>query len=207
MADQGSMCVRRSNIKREFRHGTRGETAARCIGKIEPGIEIFGLTKGDFSLSDILRHLIAQTGPCRIDIATWTAANAEIKDAERMIHDKRILSMRWLVDRSFPTRQPAYYHQLIERFGADAIRCANSHAKFMLIENDAWSIAVRTSMNLNRNARIESYEISEGSPISRYLREIVDHHFERPLDTGREAFREYAAEEEMAAPPARLGVW
>ena len=41
------------NVTREFRHGTRGESAARCIGPITKGCEIFGLTKAAFTDFDI----------------------------------------------------------------------------------------------------------------------------------------------------------
>lgn len=71
------------NVTREFRHGTRGESAARCIGPITKGCEIFGLTKGDFSMIDILRHIAREIGPCRIDIGTWTAAAAKIVTQDR----------------------------------------------------------------------------------------------------------------------------
>ena len=65
--------VIRYNVTRDFRHGTRGENAARCIGPITKGCDIFGLTKGDFSMIDILRHIAREIGPCHIDIGTWTA--------------------------------------------------------------------------------------------------------------------------------------
>lgn len=203
--------VSRKNVKREFRHGTCGESAARCIGEIAKGSDIFGLTKGDFSMIDILRHIAKQIGPCRIDIGTWTAAAADIKQAEAMLNDNNIISMRWLVDRSFPNRQGAYYKSLLEKFGQNSVRLARFHAKFILLENDDWSVAVRTSMNLNENKRIEFYEISEGSPISGYLRHIVDYHFAAPSEDSYGAFKDFKIEEKSkpvgSAEPARLGGW
>ena len=203
--------VRRDNVTREFRHGTRGESAKRCIGEINKGCEIFGLTKGDFSMIDILRHIAAQIGPCHIDIGTWTASAAEIKQAETMLTDRNILSMRWLVDRSFPARQGKYFANLLQKFGQDSVRLARFHAKFILLENDNFSVAVRTSMNLNENKRIEFYEISEGSPISGYLKEIVDYHFAAPPEDSYSAFTDFdfaeTAQQRKAPEPARLGGW
>lgn len=201
--------VKRDNVTRDFRHGTRGESAARCIGEITRGGDIFGLTKGDFSMIDILRHIARQIGPCRIDIGTWTAAAADIKQAENMLSDQNILGMRWLVDRSFPARQGKYYSSLLEKFGQDSVRLARFHAKFILLENDEYTVAVRTSMNLNENKRIEFYEISEGSPISDYLRGIVDYHFAQPSEDSYSAFKDWHVE--TAPRPAevqpRLGGW
>ena len=201
--------VRRDNITRDFRHGTRGESAARCIGEISKGCDIFGLTKGDFSMIDILRHVARQIGPCRIDIGTWTAASADIKQAFAMLEDKNIISMRWLVDRSFPARQGKYYANLLDKFGRDSVRLARFHAKFILLENDEFSVAVRTSMNLNENKRIEFYEISEGSPISGYMRDIVDYHFAQPSEDSYAAFKDFDIAQESKPEPkqARLGGW
>ena len=131
--------VKRQDVNREFRHGTRGESARRCIGDISKGCDIFGLTKGDFLMIDILRHIAAQIGPCRIDIGTWTAASADIKQAEAMLHDRNIIGMRWLVDRSFPARQGAYFRSLLQKFGQDSVRLARFHAKFILLENDEYT--------------------------------------------------------------------
>jgi hypothetical protein len=203
--------VRRENVTREFRHGDRGESAKRCIGPITKGCDVFGMTKGDFSMIDILRHIAKEIGPCKIDIGTWTAASAEIAQAFTMLEDKNIQSMRWLVDRSFPARQGKYFASLLSKFGRDSVRLARFHAKFILLENDDYSVAVRTSMNLNMNKRIEFYEISEGSPISDYLRGIVDYHFEKPPEDSYAAFKDLDFGESEAKNNApvqkRLGGW
>lgn len=199
------MSVRRENVVREYRHGTRGESAARCIGPITKGCDVFGLTKGDFSMIDILRHVAKQIGPCRIDVGTWTAAAAEIKQAFDMLTDGNIQTMRFLVDRSFPQRQPKYYAALRQRFGDDCIRMARFHAKFILLENDTFSVAVRTSMNLNLNERIEFYELSEGSPISGYLRGITDHHFALPLEDSYDGFKSFKVDNPPAAADVAQG--
>lgn len=204
--------VRREGVKREFRHSMRGESAARCIGPIAKGCDVFGLTKGDFSMIDILRHVAREIGPCRVDVGTWTAAAAEITQAFDMLKDGNILAARFLVDRSFPQRQPKYYAALQARFGVDCIRMARFHAKFILLENDNFSVAVRTSMNLNLNERIEFYELSEGSPISGYLKQITDYHFSLPLEDSYHGFKDFKIDEgpREPAPPvaqARLGGW
>lgn len=199
--------MRREGVHREFRHGMRGESAKRCIGRITHGCDIFGLTKGDFSMIDILRHVAAEIGPCRIDIGTWTAAAAEIKQAEAMLTDRNVTDMRWLVDRSFPARQKKYYASLLAKFGQDSVRLARFHAKFILLENDGFSVAVRTSMNLNENKRIEFFEISEGSPISDYLRHVVDYHFASPPEDSYAAFKDFDIDQRAERMPPRVSGW
>ena len=203
------MSVKRNNVEREFRHGMRGESAARCVGPITSGCEIFGLTKGDFSMIDILRHVAREIGPCRVDCGTWTAASADIQQAFDMLNDGNIQSMRFLVDRSFPARQPKYYAAMRNRFGDDCVRMARFHAKFIILENDDFSVAVRTSMNPNLNQRIEFYEISEGSPISGYLSQIMDYHFGLPLEDSFSGFKSFKIDAPVPEQKvgARLGSW
>jgi hypothetical protein len=208
MGNKSMDSVKRKSVKREFRHGTRGESAARCIGPISKGCDVFGLTKGDFSMIDILRHVAKEIGPCRIDVGTWTAAHSDVKQAYEMLNDERIQSMRWLVDRSFPQRQPKYYKALLGKFGRETVRMARFHAKFILLENEEFSVAIRTSMNLNLNQRIEFYELSEGSPISGYLRQIVDYHFALPLEDSYQGFKDLDIENPSTNPEQpRLGGW
>jgi len=207
--------VKRESVKRDFRHSMRGESAARCIGRIEKGCDVFGLTKGDFSMIDILRHIAKEIGPCDIDVGTWTAAAAEIGQAFDLLNDGNIRSIRFLVDRSFPARQPKYFAAVRQKFGDDCVRLARFHAKFILLENENFSVAVRTSMNLNLNERIEFFELSEGTQISGYLKQIMDHHFKLPMEDSYGAFKDFKIDDgdverksvkKMADQP-RLGGW
>lgn len=91
----------------------------------------------------------------------------------RPLDDGRALSARWLVDFSFPSRQPAYCDILRERFGDDAIRATANHAKFVMIRNAEWNVVIRTSMNLNLNRRLESYEISDDRDLADWLEVVV----------------------------------
>jgi hypothetical protein len=110
-------------------------------------------------------------------VSTWTAAAAEIDFAHALLADGRLLSLRFVVDFSFPRRQPEYCAALRERFGDAAIRITKNHAKFCLIENDGWSLVIRTSANLNRNRRLENFEISDDPGMAAYVREVCDELF------------------------------
>lgn len=79
-----------------------------------------------------------------------------------------------IVDRSFLTRQPGYCAQMRRLFGDECIRTMRSHAKFAVIRNDRWTIAVRTSMNLNTNPRLEQMEISDDPGLADFLTAVAD---------------------------------
>lgn len=153
------------------------EQAAQAIGALEHGCEIFGLTKGQFSISDVIQHCLTQTGPATVDIATWTAALGDIKRAENLLRDGRITRIRFMVDPSFKSRKPEFCKALVDTFGDGCIRTVNSHAKFAIIRNAEWDLAIRTSMNLNPNPRLENFEISDDPNLAQFFTGIVDQVF------------------------------
>ena len=160
--------------RREIRRSLAEPIAAAAIGTLTPGCELYGLTKGQFSLVDVVVALLAQTGPANVVLSTWTAAGSDIDFAMKLLADGRIKSMRFIVDYSFQSRQPAYCAALRERFGDDSIRVTKNHCKFVLILNDVWNLAIRTSMNLNENRRLENCEISDDPALAGYLKDFTD---------------------------------
>ena len=158
-------------INREVRHLMYWENARTSIWDIYPWMEIYWLTKWQFSIINIIEEILKQTWTADVLISTWTAADAEIKKAEDFLQNNLINKLNFIVDRSFQTRQPKYYNLLQERFW-NCIYTTNSHAKFVLISNNDWKITVRTSMNLNENKRLESFEVSDCPILFEYLSQV-----------------------------------
>jgi len=141
--------------------------ASEAIGAIEHNTDTFILTFGQFSLIDALVAILDQTGPAAVDMATWTAADAHLERSAELLRASSITQMRLILDRSFKTRQPGYFHHMLELFGPECIREMRTHAKFIVVRNDKWNIVVRTSMNLNENPRLENIEVSESLKVTR----------------------------------------
>jgi hypothetical protein len=169
---------------RIIRRALAQTSAAEAIGPIESGCEIYGLTAGQFSLIDLIEHVLGFTGACKATISTWTAANSDITFAYRLMNCGQLTALRFLVDFSFPSRQPAYCAALRETFGDDCIRISKNHAKFVLLRNDMWNIVVRTSMNLNENRRLENFEISDDANLADFLESVIDKIFEAQPTAG-----------------------
>jgi hypothetical protein len=196
--------------KRIIRRDLAARTVADAIGPITKGSEVYGVSKGQFSLIDLITYCLEAAGPADVVISTWTAANADLKFAYKLMTAGTILNLRFLVDFSFPSRQPAYCAALRETFGDDCIRISKNHAKFVLIRSSAYNLVIRTSMNLNENRRLESFEISDDKNMADFLEEIITELFDtqpaagqfdkRPIDHIKdfEAFKEKA--------PAQLDV-
>lgn len=162
--------------KRTVRAAKTG-AASTAIGPLSPGMEVFILTFGQFSLIDAIVYLLQQTGPADVIVSTWTAADADLRKSAALIESTSIRSMRWIVDRSFVSRQPDYCATMRRLFGDDSIRTTRSHAKFVTIRTEEYSLAIRTSMNLNHNPRLENIEISDDEALCSFFEGIASELF------------------------------
>lgn len=165
---------RRISPQRKMQMLWRRESAADALEGFEKGIEIFGFTKGQFSLMDLLKAIIGRIGQVQFSLSTWTASRAEAMELSKMHKEGDILSMRWLVDLTFTRRDPEAAHALRQTFGMDAIRVAHVHSKFALFSNDDWRIVLRTSMNLNMNPRTEDFTIAHDPELFAFIESMLD---------------------------------
>lgn len=163
---------RRKGARRVFRESGTA-TAAEIIGPIEAGDDICGITNGQFSLVDIVEHLLTQTGPADVTIATWTMGVYDAEQAYGFVRNKLIKSIRFVLDPSMFTRRPELAAVLVQGFGVDAFRAVNSHAKFATIRGDRLAVAVRSSMNLNRNDRLESFDVTACPDMTAFFEALV----------------------------------
>lgn len=151
--------------------------AAAVIGDIEPGCSIVGITNGQFSLIDIIEHVLGFTGPADLAVSTWTMGVYDQERAAAFYANGALRLVRFIVDPSIFGRKPELSGSLVARFGTSSFRCVNTHAKFCTITNDEWSIAIRSSMNLNPNRRLENFDIDDDRDIAGFLLAIVDEVF------------------------------
>lgn len=146
-------------MKMEIGIARNAGSAREAFEGAGPGRAIYGITDGSWSLIDALRELLVLCGPAELTLAVWTAASADLREAERMLRARNLRSVRLIVDRSFPSRQPRYSATARKLFGDDAIRLWNSHAKFAVVRGEKRTALFLTSANLNRNRRVETFSL------------------------------------------------
>jgi hypothetical protein len=171
--EQQARAHRADHRYRAIRAAKQG-SARDAIGTLTPGYDAFILTFGQFSLIDVLSTLLEQTGPADVIISTWTAGIRDTAKAAWLVETSAIRSLRFLVDRSFLTRQPEYCRAMRRAFGDGCIRTCRTHAKFMVVHNERWHLAIRTSMNLNENEQMENLEISDDPALCAFLTQVAD---------------------------------
>jgi hypothetical protein len=136
--------------------------AATAIGPIDPGLRLFLITRGQFSMLDMVLHCVADLGPSAVSVWTWAIADYEVEAMEGLIQRDAITSGRLVVDRSAEQRSAATIQRWRDRFGPSSVRVCKNHAKIARVWTDSRRVLLRGSMNLNFNPRFEQADVTEG---------------------------------------------
>lgn len=152
--------------------------AREAISGLVPSGRIIGLTKGHFSLIQMIAAILEKTGPADIVVSTWSAGVYDGGELSRLRDSGLIRSVLIITDRSYVTRQSQYAIGIEKLFGPECIRTTNTHAKFVLIGNDSWNICIRSSMNLNENRRCENFDLDDDPGVYDFYMDFVKEVFE-----------------------------
>lgn len=163
---------------RKARHRVSKIANARdTIAGFTHDTDLVGLTFGQFSLLDLIDAALEITGPADVTISTWSAGFYDVDAAERFRDSGRLRSIRFVMDIARKQGQ-ASPGDVATIFGADAVRTMRTHAKFVLIRNEAWNVVITSSMNLNLNPRLEQFEMTDDAERLAMFAEVVDGLFE-----------------------------
>lgn len=139
-------------------------SAAASIGPVEPGMALFLVTRGQFSMIDVVLHVLDQIGPASVALWTWAIADYEVEALAGLLAREAITSGTLIVDRSAEVRSVATIDAWRQRFGTETVKVCRTHAKVARIWNDRARVVARGSCNLNWNPRFEQVDITEGGP-------------------------------------------
>lgn len=142
--------------------------ASSALGRIEPGCRLIGLTNGRFSLVDIIAEVLKATGRADVYISSWTAAIDDMAELVELRDQSKIREIILMVDKSTPGRGKDYLKKLHAMLGNNVF-FSRVHAKFVVIQNADWNVTIRTSMNLNRNIRIEQFDLDDDPEIAEFF--------------------------------------
>jgi hypothetical protein len=150
------------------------KTAAECIGPVTPGMSLFAITRGQFSMLDAVLHVLDCVGPARLSVWTWTIAEYEVERFRALQQDRRITGGRLIIDGAARKKNAGLIAEWKADFGADSVRYVVNHAKIATVETADFRVLVRGSMNLNFNPRFEQLDVTEGGPDFDLVRQIED---------------------------------
>ena len=146
-------------------------TAAAAIGPITPGMSLFAITRGQWSMLDAVQHVVLELGRAWVSVLTWAIADYEVEAMAGLMANAAIIGARLIVDRSAEQRSSSTIAAWRERFGVASVRVCKNHAKIARvwtpgeISSDGGGfrrVLIRGSMNLNFNPRFEQADVTEG---------------------------------------------
>jgi len=152
---QNAVAVNVKNKKGRYLLGKRLDRCRQVIGSVSMGDSIHYASMGEWSLHDIIVHMLEQTGPADVDICTWSVSEDAVRVMLANIESGLITGLRMLLDWRVRVRRPEVMQLLSSQLRRADIRLTNAHAKVATIINDDWSIAIVGSANLTNNHRIE----------------------------------------------------
>lgn len=111
-------------------------------------------TGGRWSAHELLGHVLAQTGPARVWIATWTITEGPLRYLRQLRDEGTITELALLLDHRIAARCPKAY-QAVPALRA-TVKLSKCHAKVTVVENEQWGVTIISSQNYTRNPRIEA---------------------------------------------------
>lgn len=164
-------------VKRSHARFSRAGAARQSLEGFGKGMDCVGLTYGQFSLIDLVQAALEITGPADVTISTWSSGFYDLEAAENFRDSGLIRSIRFVMDSGRAKRGQAGVHEVGDLFGEDSYVQIRSHAKFVLIRNEDWDVCITSSMNLNKNIRVEQFEITNDAERCDMFADFVDSMF------------------------------
>jgi len=128
------------------------------IGAVEMGKTTHYVSISEWSMHDVLFHILRQTGPAEVCIATWSVSEIAVRQIFKQMEEGQITRLYALLDWRVKVRRPEV-HDLL-KFNISDIHVTTCHAKTTVIRNKKWAISIVGSANFTNNPRIEAGVIS-----------------------------------------------
>ena len=151
-----SPAARRSRAVESFR------SAGEAIGPIVPGLSVFCISRGQWSMIDAILWVLDQVGPASVSVWTWTVADYEIQTLGRLRDDGRVRAGLLVIDHGARYKNKDIIAAWRGRFGPESVKYCLNHAKIAAVEGGGLRVLLRGSCNLNKNARFENLDVTEG---------------------------------------------
>ncbi|WP_409627919.1 hypothetical protein [Belliella pelovolcani] len=155
---------------------------AHTIGELDHDTTIQYCTGGRWSMHQLLQYALLKTGPAKVWMTTWTITEEPMRVVLELIKTGLITELSAVLDYRIERRKPEAF-QLASNI-ITKIKLTKCHAKVLVIQNDAWNIAVVTTANFSKNPRIEAGVIFTDKASAEFHKKWID-----DVIDGKEVFR------------------
>lgn len=135
---------------------------AKLLTELPVATHIQLITVGQWSLHEMIAHLLHLTGPADCWITSWGISAKPIQSVLEHVRQNRIRQMKMLFDHRVRLQCPQAFQLLLQLTKESKVQVSLTkiHAKVIVLKNDQHQVSVFTSANLTMNPRIESYELT-----------------------------------------------
>jgi len=152
---------RRPTPRKVFARMTQRQAAHEALTEWTPDEHVAMLTKGQFSLVQLLEAVLAKVGPATLALSAWVASPAELDVVVGWVKDNRVASLRLILDLLVQSREPEAAALMRHVFGADKVAFTRNHARFALVETAEHRLVVRSSADLTNNPSFELHSVED----------------------------------------------
>lgn len=172
---------RRPTPRKVFARMTQRQTAHEALTEWSPDEGVVMLTKGQFSLVQLLEAVLTKTGPANVTLSAWVASPAELDVVVGWAKDRRVASLRLILDLLVQSREPEAAALMRHVFGGDKVAFTRTHARFALIETAEHRLVVRSSADLTNNPSFELHSVENDPGLFVCLSAFCDDVFDSNL--------------------------
>lgn len=163
-------------INESVKHMLPAGSINEVLEMVIHGATVHWMTKGDWSMHDLLLGVLLITGPADVYLSSYAFSEyparllADLKNEKAMIRD-----LHCLIDSRIDKRSASAL-RLVEN---NATRCKliNTHAKVTLVINTSWQVAIVGSANYTENKRVEAGFIVEGPEVVGFHKQWMENEF------------------------------
>lgn len=154
-----------------FLVGKHGVDLATLLPLLEPERLYPLMTRGGWSLHEMILYCQSLVGPCNAWITSWGISQEPLQQIINAKRDGRFLKLNCLFDVRVRTECPQAFQLTLH--DDVVVKLGKNHSKVTVLLNDQHAVTISASANLTVNPRMEHYFISTHRSVAQDTMRIV----------------------------------
>ena len=145
------------------------------VKAMTPGRIIHFVSKGDWSMHDLIVELLNNYYPAELFFTTYALRDLSVKQLINALSKKKLTGIHLLID--FKAKSSTPEVELLTRMNVNRICLTSIHAKVAVLRTANHYISINSSANWTINPRIESGTISMSEKVGKFHIEWMEKRF------------------------------
>ena len=146
------------------------------VKAMKPGTIIHFVSKGDWSMHDLIVELLNKYYPAELYFTTYALRDLSVKQLINALSKKKLTAIHLLID--FKAKSSTPEVELLTRMNVNRICLTSIHAKVAVLRTADHYISINSSANWTVNPRIESGTISMSKQVGKFHIDWMEKRFD-----------------------------